>query len=271
MTDCSQNSGEMNTAYAYAASSNKSTLCGDETDAEEDETSSICLKELKNKSVHDFVSIYKECSDAEKLLTHFASKHEQKISIDDVDNTEPAKKKVNLSGLIAWTAEKADENEARWMAKFELLKKYKAKHGDCLVRKRDKTLGQWVYDQKKHYRLLKEGKKAKISQDRIEMLESIGFAWSSMSNHFVKYDKLWMSKFEELKRFMEVNGDRVVPEKGTHLCKWIENQRYQHIGFRKGKQSRLTQERVDLLNSVGFIWRKEIFDDDTCTTVPTVS
>jgi len=190
-------------------------------------------------------------------LSHFCSK--SKTKSNEISNENNENKNKKMSGLHAWNAEKwkSGENEARWMTKFELLKQYKAKHGDCLVRKRDKTLGQWVYDQRKHYRLLKEGKKAKISQDRIDMLESIGFAWSSMSKHFVKYDKLWMSKFEEFKRFMEVNANdcsrssgasvAAVPEKGTQLCKWIENQRYQYIGFQKGKQSRLTQERVNLL------------------------
>mmetsp|Transcript_16268 Transcript_16268/g.23964 ORF Transcript_16268/g.23964 Transcript_16268/m.23964 type:complete len:347 (-) Transcript_16268:82-1122(-) len=242
-----------------------------ETDVEEDE------EDVASPILQDVVSIHREESQAEDLLSHFCSKSNTKstqCSDDDYDDDEISNKNKKMSGLRAWTAEKwkSGENEARWMTKFELLKQYKAKHGDCLVRKRDKTLGQWVYDQRKHYRLLKEGKKAKISQDRIDMLESIGFAWSSMSKHFVKYDKLWMSKFEEFKRFMEVKQNafqQIVPEKGTQLCKWIENQRYQYIGFQKGKQSRLTQERVNLLNSVGFIWRKEYTDDTTCTTAAT--
>eukprot|EP00816_Leptocylindrus_hargravesii_P009785 CAMPEP_0196806350 /NCGR_PEP_ID=MMETSP1362-20130617/6252_1 /TAXON_ID=163516 /ORGANISM="Leptocylindrus danicus, Strain CCMP1856" /LENGTH=365 /DNA_ID=CAMNT_0042179791 /DNA_START=90 /DNA_END=1184 /DNA_ORIENTATION=+ len=260
--------------YVYAASCKSGD--NNETDAEEEEdaVSSICSENNQKKAVaspimQDVVSIHREDSQAEDLLSHFCSKSKQTQCSDDDDDDDDGvddKKNKKLRGLQAWTAEKckSGENEARWMTKFELLKQYKVKHGDCLVRKRDKTLGQWVYDQRKHYRLLKEGKKAKISQNRIDMLESIGFAWSSMSNNFVKYDKLWMSKFEEFKRFMEVNGSGVAPEKGTQLCKWIENQRYQYIGFQKGKQSKLTQERVNLLNSVGFIWRKEYLDDTTC-------
>jgi len=59
-----------------------------------------------------------------------------------------------------------------WDDMFERLLEYKLKHGDCLVPqyfKEDLKLGTWVIHQR--------SRKSALSEDRIERLDAIGFAW----------------------------------------------------------------------------------------------
>ena len=65
-----------------------------------------------------------------------------------------------------------------WIERYEELKKYKETHGDCNVPRRHGALGIWVDTQRTNYRFLKEGKSARMSDDRIQKLESVGFQWS---------------------------------------------------------------------------------------------
>ena len=58
------------------------------------------------------------------------------------------------------------------------VKKYKETHGHCNVPRKHGPLGIWVDTQRKSYRLLKARKSARMSDDRIQKLEAIGFQWS---------------------------------------------------------------------------------------------
>mmetsp|Transcript_8780 Transcript_8780/g.17938 ORF Transcript_8780/g.17938 Transcript_8780/m.17938 type:complete len:202 (-) Transcript_8780:2429-3034(-) len=67
-----------------------------------------------------------------------------------------------------------------WNANFEKLLRYSDIHGDCIVPLTwagDPKLARWVGTQRRNYRLLKEGKKSAMTEERIRLLESIGFVW----------------------------------------------------------------------------------------------
>jgi len=72
--------------------------------------------------------------------------------------------------------------DQQWYVMLERLMKFKTTFGHCLVPNRyesDKALGQWVSRQRRHYRLLKEGKASNMTTHRISLLEEIGFVWSA--------------------------------------------------------------------------------------------
>lgn len=58
-----------------------------------------------------------------------------------------------------------------WDEKFDELKNFKEIHGNCMVTRRHETLGKWVSDQRSLY------KDGKMSDEKISMLNSIGFCW----------------------------------------------------------------------------------------------
>ena len=59
-----------------------------------------------------------------------------------------------------------------WTTRFKELVQYKANHGDCNISTKQGQLGKWVGTQRTNYR------KGKLSQDRIDRLNGIGFDWT---------------------------------------------------------------------------------------------
>ena len=73
-------------------------------------------------------------------------------------------------------------NQACWTARFAELVAYAEEHGDCNVPRRfeaNKKLGRWVMRQRTEYRLLMEGKRSSMTEERIVTLNQIGFVWDT--------------------------------------------------------------------------------------------
>eukprot|EP00550_Attheya_septentrionalis_P004429 CAMPEP_0198283158 /NCGR_PEP_ID=MMETSP1449-20131203/2828_1 /TAXON_ID=420275 /ORGANISM="Attheya septentrionalis, Strain CCMP2084" /LENGTH=1129 /DNA_ID=CAMNT_0043979683 /DNA_START=92 /DNA_END=3481 /DNA_ORIENTATION=+ len=184
----------------------------------------------------------------------------------------------------------------QWDVMFERLKKYKEEHQHCLVPKRckeDPKLGTWVDTQRVQYKKLKRhleknglslnqdmhvkqpddeggtsadgspeisppaGKPlvGRLTDDRINRLESVGFVWSLRDD--------WTKHYEELKQFKQVMGHCNVParyKENRRLGIWVSAQRQQYKAMRadeeKGEKrsTPLTEERIDLLNQLSFTW-----------------
>ena len=72
-----------------------------------------------------------------------------------------------------------------------------------------------------------------------------------------KKDLQWQSRFHELKDYKTLNKHTNVPcgyPKNPQLSTWVNNQRNQYNMLLKGKESRMTRERINLLNAIGFAW-----------------
>ena len=129
-----------------------------------------------------------------------------------------------------------------WSQRYEDLKLYRIEFGHCNVPKtlKDDTygaLGSWVSAQR--VKFSKNG----LSQDRIDLLNEIGFVWT------LKYDDdLWLEKYEALKSYKEENGHCNVPVNTSTLGWWVGHQRVKH------KKGRMRQDRIDLLDTLGFAW-----------------
>mmetsp|Transcript_7266 Transcript_7266/g.9411 ORF Transcript_7266/g.9411 Transcript_7266/m.9411 type:complete len:320 (-) Transcript_7266:270-1229(-) len=130
------------------------------------------------------------------------------------------------------------KHELAWTGKFNRLKEYKEKHGDCLVPslyENDPKLGTWVRWQRT--------KQNKMSEDRRRRLESIGFQWH------VQQDA-WSDMFERLKKYKEKHGDCIVPQKykgDPNLGRWVKTQRLRQIDMPLARQQKL--------EDLGFVWR----------------
>ncbi len=65
----------------------------------------------------------------------------------------------------------------------------------------------------------------------------------------------------ELKRYKDEKGTCDVPQKwkqNPSLGRWVDNQKTQHQKLYDGKPTHLTIERIQLLVSLGFNWRKKV-------------
>ena len=75
------------------------------------------------------------------------------------------------------------ENNRSWDDHYELLLAYKEATGNARVPikyKADLRLGKWVQSQRQQYKLLQDGKKSKMTADRVQKLDEAGFEWTLM-------------------------------------------------------------------------------------------
>jgi hypothetical protein len=115
----------------------------------------------------------------------------------------------------------------------------------------DPSFAEWIHRQRTaHASMEKEKEPNGLIAERMKKLEEINF------NFTVHSDK-WMDHWNMLKAYKERHGHVQVP---THfadnpkLGRWVHTQRHQRRLQLKTKKSCMTQERVDLLDKLGFSW-----------------
>jgi len=134
-----------------------------------------------------------------------------------------------------------DARSVKWDEAFSSLQNYKLEHGDCkvpLLFKPNKKLGTWVNTQRNLYA------NGKLSSDKIDRLEAIGFVWHSLASQ-------WDEKIKALKDFKAEHGHCRI-DQSTSLGQWINRQ---CSLFSKGK---LSADRVAELESIGIVWNLRI-------------
>ncbi len=133
---------------------------------------------------------------------------------------------------------------AAWETGFADLARYSAKCGSAnpsaeLVTETGFALGAWAANQKTAYRT------GKLSRERIERLENIGFVWDA-------YKEKWQRGYDHAVEYVRRNPNvkivsGLVSDDGYRLGEWLRSQR------RSYKNGSLTAERANLLNSMGLL------------------
>eukprot|EP00804_Cyclotella_cryptica_P028722 CCRYP_008225-RA/>CCRYP_008225-RA protein AED:0.05 eAED:0.05 QI:205/1/1/1/1/1/4/428/534 len=153
-----------------------------------------------------------------------------------------------------------------WQKQYDALVAYKTEHGDVKVPRlfsKNPKLGEWVTEQRRQLKAKLDGRPSMMTDERKEKLDAIGFVWK------VRERADWNDRYEQLLEFKKENGHCVVPQHYTQnraLGKWVAKQREQYRFYHAGRHSFLTEERIDLLKSLGFVWRvkgkgKEILEE----------
>ena len=160
-----------------------------------------------------------------------------------VNNQRKAYKKAKLDSdrikLLEWLGFVWNPYEQQWQGQYLALQTYKAKRGHCNVSqgdKENKVLGNWVGKQRASY------KKGRIEQDKINLLEELGFVWDID-------DKKWREKYQLLRVYQVQNGHCDVPQMDGSLGMWVSNQRQRNTNFL------LRQDRIKMLKQAGFRFR----------------
>lgn len=132
-------------------------------------------------------------------------------------------------------------DETVWRERYEELKAFHKKEGDCRVPKAypaNPPLGIWVEVQRANYI------KGKLRKDRTKKLEILGFDWNP-------FESQWDEKFEELKAFHKREGHCLVPAQfpeNPQLAKWVPKQRSIYRG------GNLSRDKIKKLDQLGFDW-----------------
>jgi len=157
------------------------------------------------------------------------------IAHDTIDITLQKKlaKKINI--LII------EKIGSSWYEMFGRLLKFKEHFNHCNVPQKfqpDPALAVWVNNQKYAY------KKQRLSADKIQQLESIGFEWDQINYQ-------WQQMFKKLLQFKVQYHHCNVPQrfqKNLELASWVSNQRQAY------KKQQLSSDKIQQLESIGFEW-----------------
>lgn len=139
--------------------------------------------------------------------------------------------------------------DLKFMKYYSLCKEYFIEHGDLrvpfnyevIVNGEVIKLGWWINSQRMSYK----GKRAKLSDEKIKMLEQLGMIWEVSGIR----EKEWIRKYELLKAYYDANGDLFVPRnytvEGANLDSWLLHQKSL---YRNGK---LSNEKISKLREIG--------------------
>ena len=127
----------------------------------------------------------------------------------------------------------------QWEESFAALQRFHTRKGHFRVPANLKVdglkLGAWASGQRQ--------KKGQLSAEQIQRLDDIGFNWDALAHK-------WEEAFSALQEYRQKNGDCRVPRgtkvNGVNLGGWVSTQRIW--------KSRLNQERIRSLDSLGFSW-----------------
>ena len=129
-----------------------------------------------------------------------------------------------------------------WLKCLQLLKEFQAREGHSRVPLKHiesgVKLGIWISGQR--------NRKKSLSKEQLEQLRSVGLSLDPLAEQ-------WEIGFKKLKTYWLREGNCVVSqnhiEEGFKLGAWVRRQRL----VRASKK--ISQERVQLLNSLGFAWK----------------
>ena len=142
-----------------------------------------------------------------------------------------------------------------WEAHFQLLQDFQKEHGHCQVSRNHSVdnikLGRWVSTQRTQYKNFLAGKYSPMTQEHIDALQTLGFVWKQRIG--------WEAHFRLLKEFQKEHGHCQVPRRhsvdNVNLGMWVGKQRFEYRKFQDGKPSQMTQDRINQLNAIGFMWK----------------
>lgn len=151
-----------------------------------------------------------------------------------------------------------------WDTRFDELVAFKEANGHCNVPNsyvQNKKLGSFVKKQREDYRKKMSGKKSPMSETRIQKLEGIGFQWVISKKTVDQSADSWNQRLEDLRVFKEQHGHCFVPREypeNQALAYWCERQRQDYRNISRGKPTKMTEERIAILQQVGFQWDGKI-------------
>uniref|UniRef100_A0A7S3LBB6 Helicase-associated domain-containing protein n=1 Tax=Amphora coffeiformis TaxID=265554 RepID=A0A7S3LBB6_9STRA len=160
----------------------------------------------------------------------------------------PREKLVQLEKLdFCW-----DLQTLSWERRYNQLVQFYKEHGHSRVPANDPNgLGVFVRNCRREYRRFEQGEPSTLTVDRLHKLFAVDFVWSRSR------EESWENRYRQLQEFYAEHGHSNVPEHypdNPSLGKWCSNQRTYYSRRCRGEMSSLTEERIQLLEDLGFVW-----------------
>lgn len=97
-----------------------------------------------------------------------------------------------------------------------------------------------------------------VSKRRRKNERRIGRSPESDSRFRENQDLLWLGRYQNLLDFQERRGHCCIPisfPEDPALARWVKRQRYEYKRYQAGESSGITDSRIRLLESIGFVWK----------------
>mmetsp|Transcript_40188 Transcript_40188/g.78528 ORF Transcript_40188/g.78528 Transcript_40188/m.78528 type:complete len:459 (+) Transcript_40188:210-1586(+) len=174
----------------------------------------------------------------------------EKNSTAPVVKTPKPRKKRKLSATVdvgnqGGSSRKCDTIwNQNWEEKYERLKIFKEENGNCRMPSGHELYG-WTCLQKKQYKLLKEGKPTKLTEDRLKKLTDLGL---NLQSRVTNQEAPWEENYEKLKLALEKKENY---RKNKKLKRWVATQRENYRLLKQGKATSLNAFRIQKLTDLG--------------------
>lgn len=143
-------------------------------------------------------------------------------------------------------------NEKKWETMFQEMKKFRETHGHTNIPCRspaNQALRGFLTSQRAEYRKLQASEPSRLTVDKVQRLNDIGFVWTSKKS--LTFDE----RFQQWVNYKaENNGKDPSRFSEDGLGKWIQSTRAKYKEKQRGKKNNLTEEQIDRLNEHGFVW-----------------
>jgi len=185
---------------------------------------------------------------------------------EDVDLNEWTRKYVRQQGypklweLLGFSQQDGKWRKGYWKKMYKTLLDYHGKTGHCQVDLNSGyELEYFVRDQRRQYVRWRKALSTTMTVDRIELLEEIDFAWTKSRPKTKKtHEERWNEMVDQLTTFREKYNHAEVPqeyEENPQLGRWVMNQRTFYRMNEIGICTTLSEERIDQLEQLDFVWR----------------
>jgi Helicase associated domain len=152
-----------------------------------------------------------------------------------------------LNGLgMVW-----DAHEYVWEEHYEELLDFYYREGHVNVpQDYQGGLGKWLCYQRMQFRSRQMGESNHtMTTERMVQLSALGMVWDI-------YAALWEESYQQLAEFSKERGHANVPASAedTSLSVWVQTQRREYKKYKEGTHAKITPERIERLNKLGFVW-----------------
>lgn len=187
-------------------------------------------------------------------------------------------REIGRSGVLYSTKSVSQQHyEEKWWKRLEEFKNYIHSNNvtDLTTIPSASTWGMWLNAQRTEYwkrppsrqsdpektaphqhdaeKYLSSSSSSRLTNDMIQALESLHMDW----NH--RRQQIWDLRLRQLIEYKQEHGDTCVPityAANPALAQWISRQRKNYNAKRRGHATTLTQERMEQLDAIGFVWNR---------------
>ena len=166
----------------------------------------------------------------------------------------------NIGFEFSTKADKKSIPEVDWPTRLQHLESFKTEMGHLKIDPiydKFSNLGGWAVEMSERYKRWQEGQEHVSPEmvDKFNHLTEMGFGFDIVRSR--RGERSWDDSFNLLKAYQSAQGNTRVPhhyKADYRLGSWVAVQRKEYKLLTEGKQSRLTQEHMERLQSVGFEW-----------------